>query len=803
MSHEKMDPLRPEPEDQQALVRTATKSLGPEGYGYGYRPYPDENAIDLRELWRIVRKHRRLIALLALVVTTIVAIEAFRTKTSYQSTAIVEVGRDAAATLVKTGDLIVQSDDTDNIKTRMLFITSRPLLEDVTVKLRLEENPRFMEVRERNSISQSLRAIADRLAAAGAGADETKQTTLPRSDQETLFKEAEDLMRPAEESARLAPFVKVLREGLLVEQIPDTRALNISFTHSDPLIAGSVANAVAAAFIERGFQDKTQKYTQTSEWLDNATRRLLRQVREAEQNLADYTRANNIFSTEGKGSLTTEKLVGLHAQVMKAETDRIIKQSLFEEVTGGRLEQLPEAFADQSTNELKKKLGELNVRLSEMNVKFGPENPKVIEVEQQIAALRQQLSTGHQSLAEKLKADYERAVRDHAALIGALERAKTEAARENQAAIQFNILRQNVGTANALYSDFLQKTNQANVQKAEQHNNLKLIEPAQVGLPVGPKRMRAIMIALFLSLVSGAGLAFFLEYLNNTVRTVEDVSRYTGLPTLAIVPVIQTAELRTLTGRKNSQSLNAGQDESSAISRVGAGQVINSVSRSAAAESYRVLRTSLLLSTAGHPPKKVLVTSAGPGEGKTTTIVNTAISLAQLGARVLLIDCDLRRPSAHKVFGASMTQGVTTFLSSDAPLEGLIQPTNIPNLSLMPCGPIPPNPAELLSSDRMKTMLELLARDYDHLLIDAPPLVNVADPLILSTLVEGVMLVVHGGKSTRDAVRRARTELAGAGARIFGVVLNRADLRREGYGDYYNYYYSDYSYDRKPEKEPV
>jgi capsular exopolysaccharide synthesis family protein len=215
--------------------------------------------------------------------------------------------------------------------------------------------------------------------------------------------------------------------------------------------------------------------------------------------------------------------------------------------------------------------------------------------------------------------------------------------------------------------------------------------------------------------------------------------------------------------------------------------------RSSVAEAYRVLRTSVLLSSAGEPPKKILVASGQPGEGKTTTVINTAISLGQLGVKVLIIDCDLRKPTAHKILGVDNDEGLSTYLSRNVELESMIQKLPIANVSLLPSGPVPPNPAELISSEKMKTMLQILGDQYDHILIDSPPLINVTDPVILSTLVDGVMLVVHGGKSTRDVVRRARQELVSVGAKIYGVVLNNLDLRREGYDQYYYYrYYTEY-----------
>jgi capsular exopolysaccharide synthesis family protein len=207
-------------------------------------------------------------------------------------------------------------------------------------------------------------------------------------------------------------------------------------------------------------------------------------------------------------------------------------------------------------------------------------------------------------------------------------------------------------------------------------------------------------------------------------------------------------------------------------------------------ESYRMLRTSILLSNAGAPPKTILITSSQPGEGKTTTAVNTSILLAQLGASVLLIDADLRRPAVHMAFNIPHTRGISNYLSGHTPLDDLIVKLPVPNLSVLTCGPIPPNPAELISSDRMKELLRTLSQQFDHILIDSPPMVSVTDPVILSTMVDGLILVVQAGRSTRELARRARRELARVGARVFGVVLNNVNVRREGYDDYDYYRYT-------------
>jgi capsular exopolysaccharide synthesis family protein len=423
----------------------------------------------------------------------------------------------------------------------------------------------------------------------------------------------------------------------------------------------------------------------------------------------------------------------------------------------------------------------------------------VAEVEQKIKTYREQIEENQKTLEEKLRADFERAARDEKAIKQALERAKAEAVQQNQSASQYGALKADVETMTALYTEFLQKTKQADLQLVEQHNNLRVIEPADVpASPIGPMRLRTILIGFLVSLVVGIGLAFFLEYLDNTVKSVEDVVRVAQLPTLAVIPAINTVTVRALHS-KNKKNGNGAQSLSlAASSHSSPGKLSRLVALdqlSSVVEAYRMLRTSVLLSAAGNPPKTILFTSGQPGEGKTTTAINTAISLAQLGSSVLLIDADLRRPTVHRVFKMNQPTGLSTYLSRQVEVDSLIQKLWTPHLSVLPCGPIPPNPAELISSERMKELLRALSEKFDHILIDSPPLINVTDPVILSTMVDGVILVIQAGRSTRDVLRRARQELGSVGAKIFGVVLNNLDIKREGYDSYLatygNYGYGD------------
>jgi capsular exopolysaccharide synthesis family protein len=667
----------------------------------------------------------------------------------------------------------------------------------VVLNLKLDQNPRLMEVNTRRSIVEAVKSIAGRFS--------PQEPWTPPAVSETPIADVVS-ERSREQSARLAPYVDVLAANLSAEPLSDTRMLVISFTHTDPVLAADIVDNVAQVFIKRSFENKTEKYNTTSDWLDRTTRELKAKVEESEKELADYSSGHNIYSADAKENLAVDKLTKLHSELTRAQTERLLKQSLYEEVKAGRVMQLPEAFSDPRSSDLKKRLGELSVTLTQLELTYGPKHPKIVSTKEEIASIQRQVDESKGSLQDKLKADYERAARDELSLGAALEIAKNEAAQQNQASIQFNILKKNVETANTLYTEFLQRTNQAKIQEHEQHNTLKMIDPPQVPTsPVAPNRPRTIMIGFLMSLVAGLALVFFLEYLDNTVKTVEDVSRYTQLPALSVIPAIRGRKHRSLKsgsdGKKQSSELaltngngkSKGKDNGIDFNPE---RLLALDSRSSVAEAYRVLRTSVLLSSTEKPPKTILVTSGQPGEGKTTTAVNTAISLSQLGASVLIIDCDLRKPSVHKLLGVDHVEGVSSYMSRRMELDDVIQKLPIPNLSVMTSGRIPPNPAEMISSARMKEMLATLGERFDHIIIDSPPLLKVTDPVILSTLVDGVILVVHGGKSSRDVVRRTRQELSIAGARIFGVVLNNVSVHDEGYDSYYYEEYGDYEQER-------
>ena len=795
------------------------------GYGgdYGYEDDRTDGGSTeiLRKLWRAVRRRKWLILIITLAITGFVGVEVFRIRPSYTASAVVEIRKDAG--LMGVGSASADPENLVSINTKILMFDSRTLLEDVVISLKLDRNDKFRDVSPKRSRWETLRGLLEETPREVPVTRSSTPADSASSAPNTNTQTEGETSNPLVENPRLDRFVSILEGGKRVEPIKDTQALRISFTHADPQIARDVANGLAQSFVQRNFQNKTERFANRTDWLDRSTKELKAKVAEAQHRLTDYSRDHNMVSTQGQATLTTDRLVRLHDQALRAEMDLALKQSMYDEVRKGRGRELPEAFTDLRITDLQKRLNDLSVRAAELGVSYGPDNPTVQAVQQQMGKIQEQIDASTARFEEKIKSEYAMAYRESQSLKAALDHATADAVNQDEASVQYNLLKQDADTARSLYNEFLQKTNQANLEVAQQTNNVNIIRPARLPRSSdGLNKPMSIAVGFFMSLAGSIGLAFCLELLDKSVKNVGDVSRYSQLPTLGVIPSISKKRAARLlkSGRKSDSKIFPAQPNGSADNPVahqgdhsfrflrytappsrllnggGSGildQVIFLSARSAIGEAYRVLRTSVLFATGANPPKTILITSGEPGEGKTTTVINTAISLSQLGASVLIVDADLRKPMTHRGFGLNSEQGLSTYLSSDVEVEGLIQRVKIGNLSILPCGPIPANPSELLSSERMKELIKTQSDRFDHILIDSPPL-RVTDPVILSTLVDGVILVVHGGKSSRDVVRQSRQMLANVGANVYGVVLNNVSLNDQSYPDYPGY---PYDLDRK------
>jgi capsular exopolysaccharide synthesis family protein len=459
------------------------------------------------------------------------------------------------------------------------------------------------------------------------------------------------------------------------------------------------------------------------------------------------------------------------------------------------------------SNEVTKKIADLEAEKERLLVEYQENAPEIQEYNKKINSLRDTIqkrqdqnkkdldeyrTRAARDIVTNLQTRYEQAKSEEDKIRAAFNQQYNEAQGENQAAINIRLLEQNVETNRGFLKNLTEQQSTNDIISKGTENNISVVDWAlPPETPISPRRLTTVLAALFLSTLFGAGLALFFEYLDDTIKTTEEVENFLQLPALAAIPTIDSMPKRRL--------LLVGADgEADAAAK--SELLIHTDSRSALAEAYRQLRTSILLSTAGHAPKSLLITSSLPSEGKTTTAVNTAISLAQTGASVLIIDSDMRRPRLHSVFNISNGEGLSTILSSEMnekEVLDIVQYEETAKLHLLPSGPVPPNPAELIGSEQMANLLKVMQKRFTHVVVDSPPIASFTDGVLIASMVDGVILVVHSGKSSRQVVRRSKQLLNDIGAKIFGVVLNNVNLRSQDNYYYYQSYYhrSNYRHD--------
>jgi len=425
------------------------------------------------------------------------------------------------------------------------------------------------------------------------------------------------------------------------------------------------------------------------------------------------------------------------------------------------------------------KEADLKIQIAELSTQFGPSYPKVAQLNNQLKEIDNQVQSELKKVVDRVRGQYLAAQQQEAMLQVEFEKQKQEANKLNESAITYSLLKRDVDVNRQLYEGLLEKLKEAGVTAGLKSNNIRVVDMARRPTsPTEPNIPRNLLFAFVLGLTSGVGLAFLLENMDNTVRTTEQAQIISGLPALGMIPM----------GSKNGLDSAGKKLLAVASSKEAVELVTQARPQSQMAESYRALRTSLLLSNLGTPPKVIMITSARPQEGKTTTSINTAIVLAQKGVRVLLIDADLRRPSVHKTLGMGPRSGLSNVLTGSSTLENTITRSPIlSNLFILPAGTPPPNPAELLASSNMRDLLTDLREKYDHIVIDTPPTLSVTDAVVLSQRMDAIILVIRSSQTTKQALRRSRDILAQVNAKITGVLLNAVDLTSPDYYYYYEY----------------
>lgn len=599
-----------------------------------------------------------------------------------------------------------------------------------------------------------------------------------------LQQSAGQLEAPAQDSRRESEMLDSFRGGMRVTVVPETRIMEVRYVSPDPRYAADAVNAITNAYVEQNFKTKYESTMRASDWLTKQLADLQMRVETSQQKLVDYQKTHGIVGVDEKQNITTAKLDDLNRQLTDAEADRIQKQAIYEQAKLGERSVLANTSPNQLVDKLRAQEADLKNQLAQMTVQFGPSYPKVAEVSSQLKETQAAIEQETRKIQGKLESEYLSALSRQRMLRGALEKQKQEANLLNEKAIQYMLLKRDVDSNRQLYEGLLTKLKEAGISAGLRSNNIRIVDPARVPTsPSQPNIPRNLAMALMLGLMGGIAIAFIQEMLDNTVKTPEEAQSLSALPSLGMIPMNHRLAEKEKGSNGRSVALTRQSNWRDSVELI-----THSRPKSEIAEAYRALRTSILLSTTGTPPKVILITSALPQEGKTTSAINTAIVLAQKGSRVLLVDADLRRPSVHTKLSLRMRGGLSTLLTGSDTLQSvIINSTEIPNLVVMPAGPPPPHPAELLGSAVMKEYLRQWREQYDHILIDSPPCLSVTDAVLMSVDADATILVVRSATTTKEALRRARNLLVQVNARVLGVVVNAVDLRSP---DMYYYQYA-------------
>lgn len=575
--------------------------------------------------------------------------------------------------------------------------------------------------------------------------------------------------------------------NLSVKRRPDTYLIEIHYRSPNAQLASAIANAAAQAMVQQGFMNRYQNATELSKWLNRQLEELKAKLERAQQNLRAFEKQHNVVNPEDRTNILNLQLQKLQEELTKTQAERLRKESALRSVEAGGLDSLSISEQGEPLMRLAERLEALQTALAEAGAQYGPNHPVYKRQQAQVARVQALLESNKQKVLGRLKADYDQAVGRERALNDAVVEQRQEVDRLSSRALDYGMLKRDVDSQSKLYDELLRKINEASINASIKATNLRLaMLAAPSSVPVSPNVKLNVILALLLSTTLAIGVALGADYLDRTLRSSEQVEQWLSLPSLATLPRVPGKKVQAaLLGDAAPGATDDG--DSRALVRTGM----------PLAEALSMLRTSILLSGAATDLKAVLIASAAPAEGKSTVATGLALALAQQsqnGDRVLLIDSDLRRPTLHNVFGLPNRLGLSTVLEGQTELRDAFLPSGIPNLLVLPAGPSPRYPSDLLAMN-MGKLLESIRQEFRYTVIDSAPLLICADASILGTMADGVILVARSGETPRDAVSAALRQLRRVRANVLGLVLNQVSLPdTPGYGGYYGGYYGNYYY---------
>ena len=705
----------------------------------------------------VLRKHQWLILSFMLAVVTIVTISTFRMQPVYNATARIEIGRENANILPFPGaDSYDYMMDLENyIETQSKIPTSETLALQTIRNGGLTGRPEFSS---------------------------------PGGPSEAL---ASGSLKNQKRPPELAGFLG----SLSVRRVPNTRLMDVSFESTDPQLAARVVNAHIATYMDQNLQSRYDATTHASTWLADQLGELKIKVQKAEDARIAYERQNQIWTLDDKQNITTQRLGDVNKELTEAQSERMKKESLYQFAKAGNLDAVPQVQSNSALVDLLKKRTEVSSQYADALSQYGPNFPKVQRLQAQLKEADDSIEREKKKILDVLESDYQEVRQREVLLTQRLDQQKAEANLMAEKLVEYNILKREAEADKSLYDGLMTKLKETAISQGLRSSNIRVVDPAMIpSTPARPAKARNVMLAFLVGLVGGIGLALLREYLDNTVKTPDDIETLARLPSLAVVPQFAGSN-----GTAKKQRLLQGLAANGHEKRIEL--VAQHLPKSQMSEAFRALRTSILLSQADHPPQVILVTSALPREGKTTAAANLAVTLAQLGDRTVLVDADLRKPGVGRLLnlGSGKYAGLSSYLAGVSTLDLVTVPhPAIPNLAAIPTGPLPPNPADLLSSHKFADAITELRTKYKFIVIDSPPVMAATDAVIVSVQTDGVLLVVRSGETPKEAFTRTRDLLNSVKCRILGVVLNAVDSNAPDY--YYSYRYYPYSYGYGPQE---
>lgn len=733
-----------------------------------------EQQFDLRDYFRILLKRRWIIITIFTLVVTAVAVNTFTAVPIFQATARILIEKENPNLMSIEEVMAVDATGTDYYQTQYKILESRSLAREVIRRLNLENSAEFFPAPKDDIVSNAKRWIVGM-----AGQSKQWVVSIVNAGEQNLSVKKripENGTKYMEDSG----LVNDLISRIGIKPIRNSRLVDVSVEAKDPAMAAEIANEVVQVYIDHNMELKLRAAKDAVKWLMARIEEERKKVEDAENALLEYKEQHEIitdFSSDAE-NITAEKLAQLNSRVVEAESQRVEAETRYRQAvalvkTPELLDSIPEVLSNALVQDIKRMEVDLSNRMSELSKKYGKNHPQMVAVRSELEELEKRKITEAKRVVNSLRNEYKLALAREESLKQALGRQKSESLDMNKKAIRYGVLWRQAESSRHMYELLIKRFKETSLTEEMKTGNIRMVDKAEIpSVPVKPQKKRNVLLAMLIGLSLGVGLAFLLEYMDNTIKNPDELKEHLRIPYLGPIPAFDTNE-KTDTAMVDLITVHSP--------------------KSTVSESFRGIRTGILFSSADTVPQVILVTSAEPSEGKTMCASNLAVTMAQSGTSVAILDCDLRRPKVHSVFRVGKETGVSSILVGKADVEETTVKSDIENLDIIPCGPTPPNPSEILGSMRMRELLESLRKKYSRIIIDTPPITAVTDAVVLAQIVDGIVMVMRAGAVPKQVVQNSVEQLKSVNVNILGGVLNEVDTGRDNYyyynRQYYYYYY--------------